>query len=81
MLGADHFSEQDRAGGPLASKADAHESAGGEQLREILREARQEREDREKQDRDLERSHAAEAVGEPSGHPTAGGRHQQRGRA
>ena len=77
MLGADHFSQQHRARGPLASEAKTQQGARGEQLFVILGKPRQERENRKPQDRDLECENTAVAVREPPGEPSAQCRNQQ----
>src|SRR5262249_40356574 len=53
-------------------------SARREQLREVLREAADEGEEREPEDRDLQRAHSPDAVGEQAGDPAPDGREQQR---
>ena len=81
MLRAYHFTQQHCARGPFTSKAESQQGARREQLRIVLRQPRQERENREPQNRDLQRQHPAEAIRKPSCEPSAGGGHQQRRRS
>ena len=54
MLGADHLADQHRRRRPFAAEAEAHQRAADEQLREVLRKAAEEGEDREPEDGDLQ---------------------------
>ncbi len=77
VLGADHLADQDRAGGPLTAKAEAHQGTGDQQLFVVLGEPAEEGEEGKPQHRQLQGAHAANAVGENAGHPATHGRGDQ----
>ncbi len=64
VLGADHFADQHRAGGPLATETEAHQGARNQQLFVALGEAAEEGEEGKPQHRQLQGAHATDAVGE-----------------
>src|SRR5262249_28022000 len=71
VLVADHLAHQHRAGGPLAAKAEAVQTAQYEELRVVLGKGAQEGEDRIPQDGDLQYADTAVAVGQRAGKPAA----------
>jgi hypothetical protein len=79
-LGPDRFPHEHGARRPLSAETEAEQRAADDQLREVLRKRAKQAEDREPQDRDLQRANAADAVGQIAGEPSAESREQQRRR-
>src|SRR5260221_1646352 len=78
MFGPNRFAKKNRAGSPHAAEAKSEQRPRNEHLGIVLREAGYKRKVRDPSDRKLENAAAAVAVREPSGKPSADGRHEQR---
>jgi len=73
VLRPDGFAHQHRARRPLAAEAEAEQGAQDHQLREVLCESAQQREERKPDDSELERTHPPDAVREVARDPAAEG--------
>src|SRR5262249_60934285 len=63
VLRPDDLADENGGRGPFAAETEAHGRAENQKLRRILCEAAEKGENREPRDGDLQRAHAAEAVG------------------